>query len=216
MKLNLKPRLLLPVIAAPFFALLFSFSTSDTENKKLNKNDFNGRQLFSALYLHDEVLTKELATYAKVRNVTQASDRQSDGYRHIITEIEKQDPAFFDNFKTAIVSGNHLAVRKGVETGQQMLVKTVKELHGSTLPEKDEELMPFPNVIPIIYVILYLPPVVEYVNLISQPVLPVAITLPLGPPTLPLSNGEAATLSKLKNDNLFCETLVNELVQKFN
>lgn len=180
--MHFKPRLL-PVMAAPFLALMFSFSTSEPENKKLGKDDYSGRQLFSALFLHDKVLIKELKTYAKVTNFMPASGQQTEAYRCIITEIEKQNPAFFDDFKAAIVSGNHLSVKKGIGAGQQMLVKTVKELDGDMPRTKEgNPTNAFPG--PAAHTIIFIP--------------------------------DYTALDKLKNDNLFCETLVNELVHKFN
>lgn len=195
-------------VAAPFLILLFSFTTTKSESKKLIKENYTGKQIFSAIYLHDKTLSAELNTYKKIRHEFSVSVKQENAYTEILNEIEKESPLFFEEFKKNITSGNHIAIKAQIKEGQTKLLRITSKFSANNTNIKDDETAPYGN--PYVFI----PPIVVVEWAIS-PVLPVAIVLPLGPPSLPLSNNEASTLGKLKNDNLFCELLVDELVAKF-
>lgn len=96
-----------------------STSSQEFKTKSLNSvasvNDYTGEELFKAVIFANGEFASAIPTYADLVNEQRkfSIDDQQEldkKMEEMIISIQKEDPNFFDNFKTKIVSHDHLQI----------------------------------------------------------------------------------------------------------
>lgn len=134
------------LISIIFFSIVLTGceENKDTENHKSSLVNFSGKELFKGILFAQGDVAKLIPpiqqsySYYEINNMDSTFQKKSDDkITALLNFIEVENPNYFNNFKDAITSKNHILIRDSLISSSNLLYETSLNLFMSTT-EKTE------------------------------------------------------------------------------
>ena len=102
--------------------LFYSFKDIDVVVKKAEMNEQSGKDIFKSVYFGLGETANQLSIYSSLKTTYNNLDPKVKTQTltlidKLISEVEKKDPNFFNDFKSKIISGNHVTIDEAINSG---------------------------------------------------------------------------------------------------